>query len=330
MALSVDAADGGRRRAATALRPRGAHAAAVLVLLARGVGGLASPRDLRAGGARREAAARLGDSVLGPTVWSEFGQLGRETNAVNLGQGFPDWAPPQFVLDAGMQAMSRNCHQYTRTAGHPPLTAVLARRYSAHLGQPVDADAEIAVTVGASQALFLALQALVDPGEEVLLMEPAFDLYYGQIRCAGATAVGLPLDLDPVSGEWTLDIEVLRRKITPRTRALVLNSPHNPTGKVFSRAEMEAVAAVVREHPRLIVISDEVYKYTVHLEPHTHEHFAQLDGMFERTVTVSSAGARGSRGRGGEGEGAAARARALEAFVCRRGAGGLDLAIAPR
>ncbi|KAG8463765.1 hypothetical protein KFE25_004038 [Diacronema lutheri] len=258
------------------------------VALVQGVGGLASS-GAPVGHPRGQAAHRLAGADA-PTVWSEFGALARETGAVNLGQGFPDWAPPQFVLEAGMQAMSRNCHQYTRTAGHPPLTSVLARRYSAHLERQIDPTAEIAVTVGASQALFLTLQALVNPGDEVLVIEPTFDLYYGQIRVAGATAVGVPMDLDAASGEWHLDMARLDAAVTARTRVLILNSPHNPTGKVFSRDEMLALADFVRAHPRLLVISDEVYKYTVHGHGSSHVHFAALPAMYDRTVTVSSAG----------------------------------------
>lgn len=260
-------------------------------LLAGRVGGLASTPGASSSGARSQPAARIAGANA-PTVWSEFGALGRQTGAVNLGQGYPDWAPPQFVLQAGMQAMTRNCHQYTRTSGHPALTSVLARRYSSHLGREIDPETEIAITVGASQALFLTLQALVDPGDEVLVIEPAFDLYYGQIRVAGATAVGVPMSLDPESGEWHLDSQRLSDAITPRTRVLILNSPHNPTGKVFSRAEMLELAAIVRRHPDLIVLSDEVYKYTVHSDGATHIHFASLEGMYERTVTISSAGPR--------------------------------------
>lgn len=277
-------------RTAEGSAPRAGRALLALALLAREVGGLASVPGAPLSGARGQAASRLAGSDA-PTVWSEFGALGRQTGAVNLGQGYPDWAPPQFVLEAGMQSMTRNCHQYTRTAGHPALTSVLARRYSSHLGRDVCADSEIAITVGASQALFLTLQALVDPGDEVLVIEPAFDLYYGQIRVAGAKAVGVPMRLDEDSGEWHLDAAQLEAAITPRTRALVLNSPHNPTGKVFSRAEMLELAAVVSRWPQLVVISDEVYKYTVHGEGQAHVHFASLPGMFDRTVTVSSAGA---------------------------------------
>jgi kynurenine--oxoglutarate transaminase/cysteine-S-conjugate beta-lyase/glutamine--phenylpyruvate transaminase len=165
----------------------------------------------------------------------------------------------------------------------------------------VNPETEVAVTVGASQALFLALQTLLSPGDEVLLLEPFFDLYVGQIHLAGGKPSYVPLHPDGVGG-WNLDIKLLRSKITAKTRVLVLNSPHNPTGKVFTEQEMKDIAAVVREHPRLIVVSDEVYKYVIHSESAAaaggteplgnvgHVHFAKLDGMWDRTLTVSSAG----------------------------------------
>ena len=266
----------------------------------------------------RVTAARLDGTGL-PTVWSEFGELASSMpDAVNLGQGFPDWQPPAFVLEQAQEALATGFNQYTRPAGHPPLVEVLARRYSKHLGREIDPATEVAVTVGASQALYLTLQALVDPGDEVILLEPAFDLYYGQVKLAGGTAVPVPLKLgasdptaDPTAdstggglnstgggsehvvagrGEvFSLDIEALEASITPKSKVLVLNSPHNPTGKAFTSGEMEAIADVVRRHPQLLVISDEVYKYIVHSgEPHVH--FASFPGMFERTVTLSSAG----------------------------------------
>jgi len=190
-------------------------------------------------------------------------------------------------VEAAQAALRDGFHQYTRPAGHPALAQVLARRYSRHLHRDVAPMEEVAVTVGASQALYLTLQALLNPGEEVLLLEPAFDLYYGQIRLAGGVAVPVPLSVD--GAVWSLDIAALEASVTERTKLLVLNSPHNPTGKTFSADEMEAIAALVRRHPNLRVISDEVYKYTVYAgEPHTH--FAALPGMFDRTVTLSSAG----------------------------------------
>ena len=154
-------------------------------------------------------------------------------------------------------------------------------------------------------------QVLLQSDDEVLLLEPFFDLYLGQIRLAGGRPSFVPLTPRP-DGTWHLDMDLLRRAITPRTRVLVLNSPHNPTGKVFSRVEMEGIAALVRDHPRLVVISDEVYKYIIHAPPldndtaaaagggrpagggalgsEGHIHFAKLPGMWDRTLTVSSAG----------------------------------------
>jgi kynurenine--oxoglutarate transaminase/cysteine-S-conjugate beta-lyase/glutamine--phenylpyruvate transaminase len=243
----------------------------------------------------REATSPAADRIAasgGATVWSEFGALGAETGATNLGQGFPDWQPPDFVVDAGADTIREGkVHQYTRPAGHPPLVEVLAKRYSKHLGRDVDPLREVAVTVGASQALYLALQALLNPGDEVLLPEPAFDLYYGQVRLAGGTVRPVPLALDPEARTWHLDAAAIERAAaTGKPKVLLLNTPHNPTGTVFSEAELAAVAEVVRKHPNLYVISDEVYKYTVYAEGASHFHFASLPGMFDRTVTLSSAG----------------------------------------
>ena len=236
-----------------------------------------------------EPAKRLAGSGK-PTVWGEFGQLAASTGAVNLGQGFPDWQPPEFVVEEAQTALRTGYHQYTRPAGHPQLVEVLAQRYSKHLERPIDATTEVAITVGASQALYLTLQALIDPGDEVVLMEPAFDLYYGQVRIAGGTVVPVPLEVDESGRQWTLNANRLEAAVNEKTKVLVVNSPHNPTGKVFSADEMAQIADVVRRHPKMLVISDEVYKYTVYGDDANHQHFAALPGMYERTVTLSSAG----------------------------------------
>ena len=261
-------------------------------------------------------ASRLAGG-FGPTVWSEFGSLAMELgdSVVNLGQGFPDFAPPPFVRESARLAVESDCHQYTRPAGHPPLVEVLAQRYSKHLGRSVNAMQEVAVTVGCSQALYVTMQCLVSPGDEVVLLEPFFDLYIGQIRMAGGVPRYVPLLVSGRSegdqeegGEeeeeegddraadmrkgWRIDFETLEATVNERTRAIVLNSPHNPTGKVFSKADMERLAALVERWPEVTVVSDEVYKYTVHGESAVdgHCHFASLPGMFDRTLTLSSAG----------------------------------------
>jgi kynurenine--oxoglutarate transaminase/cysteine-S-conjugate beta-lyase/glutamine--phenylpyruvate transaminase len=257
-----------------------------------------------------QATERLGKT--GPTVWTEFGRLAQEHGiSSNLGQGFPDWTPPQFAVDSLVEAaLDVQNHQYTRTAGHPSLVKLLAKRYSIHLDRNVDAMKEVAVTVGASQALYLSLQTLVRPGDEVILFEPFFDLYVNQVKLAGGTPVFCPLTFVPyddsegavTGGDWVLDPELLKKKVSPHTKAIVLNSPHNPTGKIFTRREMEYIAeALELAGPDCVVLSDEVYKYIVHAPPKDpadlesslckgHIHFASLPGMWDRTITISSAG----------------------------------------
>ena len=288
-------------------------------------GGAVARRGVVSGG-EEEAAEDLVDFVpgsegqsalanrlaggFGPTVWSEFGALAMELgdSVVNLGQGFPDFAPPAFVREAARLAVESECHQYTRPAGHPPLVSLLAERYSKHLGRVVDAMREVAVTVGCSQALYVTMQCLVRPGDEVILLEPFFDLYIGQIRMAGGIPRYVPLSASTVGGHeddgsacggsedggggWQLNFDLLEATMSEKTRAIVLNSPHNPTGKVFSMADMERLAELVRRWPQVTVVSDEVYKYTVHGEGAVdgHCHFASLPGMFDRTLTLSSAG----------------------------------------
>ena len=264
-----------------------------------------------------EAIQRLG-SMTGPTVWSEFGRLSQENPSIaNLGQGFPDWLPPPFAVESLVSATidsTKSPHQYTRTAGHPNLVKQLARRYSQHFHHQIDAMNEVAVTVGASQALYLSLQTLIKPGDEVILFEPFFDLYVNQIKLAGGTPVFVPLTFVPYStdndvndvtgGKWILEPEKLSEKISSKTRAIILNSPHNPTGKVFTLSEMQDIASnVIKAGPQCVVISDEVYKYIIHSPPKDdeehmemskscpgHVHFASLPNMWDRTITVSSAG----------------------------------------
>jgi len=265
-----------------------------------------------------EAIQRLGLSA-GPTVWTEFNRLAQEYNPVNLGQGFPDWLPPKFAVDSLVEAVldsAQSPHQYTRSAGHPNLVNQLARRYSTHMKRKIDPMDEVAVTVGASQALYLSLQSLVQPGDEVILFEPFFDLYVNQVRLAGGTPVFVPLRFEPYNedsddndddieisgGEWKLDRDELMKVVSPRTKAIILNSPHNPTGKIFTKMEMEVIAeSLDLAGPDCVVLSDEVYKYIIHAPPKIknqgdsplcagHTHFASLPGMWDRTITISSAG----------------------------------------
>jgi kynurenine--oxoglutarate transaminase/cysteine-S-conjugate beta-lyase/glutamine--phenylpyruvate transaminase len=256
-------------------------------------------------GGAGQAIDRLGSSANSPTVWTEFSRIAQENKVVNLGQGFPDWLPPKFAIDSLVETAldsAQSPHQYTRPAGHPNLVRQLARRYSMHLRHEIDCMTEVAVTVGASQALYLSLQALINAGDEVILFEPYFDLYRNQVKLAGGKPVFVPLDYNSVNGEWILNAETLQQKINVKTKAIILNSPHNPTGKIFTRLEMESIAeALELANPDCVVLSDEVYKYIVHSPPKDrapeeslfcrgHVHFASLPGMWDRTITISSAG----------------------------------------
>ena len=182
--------------------------------------------------------ASVSAKPIAPSVWTVFGELAAKTGASNLGQGFPDWSPPQFMLDSLQQAVGSPYHQYTRPAGHPPLVELLAGRYSKHLNRAVDPLNEVAITVGASQALYLVLTLFLRPADEIVIFEPFFDLYLKQIKLTGATPKYVPLGGRSATPEdpWAIDIEALARAITPRTKILVLNSPHNPTGKVLGRS----------------------------------------------------------------------------------------------
>ena len=244
------------------------------------------------------------DDALQPkpaaTVWQVFGELAAKTNSINLGQGFPDWSPPDFVLDSLRGVVDTPYHQYTRPAGHPPLVELIGARYSKHFDRIIDPFNEVAITVGASQALYLSLMTLTKPGDEVVMFEPFFELYLKQLKLTAASPVFVPLGgpgRASADDPWGLDVDLLRKAITEKTKVLILNSPHNPTGKVFTLQELEAIAQVVRDNPQIIVLSDEVYKFSVYSalgkgdsSAEGHYHFARIKDMFDRTITLSSCG----------------------------------------
>lgn len=241
-----------------------------------------------------------------PTVWHEFSPLAVEHNAVNLGQGFPDWDPPAFAMEAMNKSIDpsfgRNANQYARSYAHMPLAKVLAEDYSERFGREINPATEIATAVGCTNALFCALQGMIDNGDEVILLEPAFDVYIAQTKMAKGTPKFVPLrtkedDNDSSSDSMTanekfvLDFDELENAISDKTKVLILNTPHNPTGKMFSMEEMEKIAAIIQRHPQVTVISDEVYEHIV-FDPESSPHIsiATLPGMYERTLTLSSSG----------------------------------------
>ncbi|NXX51485.1 KAT1 transaminase, partial [Tricholaema leucomelas] len=231
-------------------------------------------------------------------IWVEFVQLAATYSKVNLGQGFPDFPPPDFLKDAFVRAVSgqsQELHQYTRAFGHPPLVKVLAQFFGKLLGRDLDPMTNVMVTVGAYQALFCCFQAFVEEGDEVIIIEPFFDCYEPMVRMAGGTPVFVPLRLKaPEAGrlmssaDWGLDPAELASKFSERTKAIVLNSPNNPLGKVFGRRELEAVARLCVRHGALC-FSDEVYEWLVY-DGRQHLRVASLPGMWERTVTIGSSG----------------------------------------
>ena len=234
-----------------------------------------------------------------PTVWQEFSPLAVEHGAINLGQGFPDWEPPDFVIEAMSHSVDpkygRNANQYARSYAHMPLANVLAEEYSTRWDRAIDPATQIATASGVTNVLFCALQGLIQDGDEVLLLEPAFDIYSSQVQMAGGTCIYCPLRPDfskeNASQVFSLNMDELRSKINDKTKILILNTPHNPTGKMFSEEELQQIANIVLEYPNLIVVSDEVYEHIVFdrdNEPHLS--ISNIDGMFDRTLTMSSSG----------------------------------------
>lgn len=220
------------------------------------------------------------------TIFAETSALAARLGAVNLGQGFPDEDGPAAMLKTAQNAIADGVNQYPPGLGIAPLREAIAAQRSRHYGIDYDPDTEVLVTVGATEAIAAAVIGLVEPGSEVLLIEPFYDSYSPVIAMAGCHRVSVPLISD--AGGFAIDIDRLRRAVTPRTRALILNSPHNPTGMVASDAELAAIAAIAVEHD-LLVITDEVYEQLV-FDGHSHLPLAGYPGMSERTVTISSAG----------------------------------------
>eukprot|EP00557_Chaetoceros_sp_GSL56_P012980 CAMPEP_0176478604 /NCGR_PEP_ID=MMETSP0200_2-20121128/1274_1 /TAXON_ID=947934 /ORGANISM="Chaetoceros sp., Strain GSL56" /LENGTH=458 /DNA_ID=CAMNT_0017874551 /DNA_START=135 /DNA_END=1511 /DNA_ORIENTATION=- len=269
-----------------------------------------SPSSSAAAAFSFQVASRL-NGLDKPTVWHEFSPLASEYNAVNLGQGFPDWDPPSFAITSMNQSIDpsfqRNANQYARSYAHMPLATVLAEDYSSRFARDIDPATEVATAVGCTNALYCALQGMINPGEEVLLLEPAFDVYIAQTKMAGGVCKFVPLrsvnshdnndNNDDVKQKkmanqmFQLDMEELENAITDKTRVFILNSPHNPTGKMFTREEMLQMAEIMKRHPQVTIISDEVYEHIVFDEDKSpHISFATMPDMYDRTLTLSSSG----------------------------------------
>ena len=219
------------------------------------------------------------------TIFAEMTALAVATDAVNLGQGFPDTDGPPAMLESAREAIAQGLNQYSPGPGMPVLRRAVAADRERRFGLGYDPDSEVLVTVGATEAISATLLGLIEPGDEVLLIEPFYDSYAAAIALAGATRTSVPLVADGAG--WTVDTDALERAVGPRTRMLIVNSPHNPTGTVFDRATMVRIAEIATAHD-LLVLTDEVYEHLV-FDGGVHTPIATLPGMFERTVTVSSA-----------------------------------------
>jgi N-succinyldiaminopimelate aminotransferase len=219
------------------------------------------------------------------TVFAEMSALASRIGAVNLGQGFPDDDGPPAMLKAAENAIAEGINQYPPGPGIAPLREAIAAQRQRHFGIDYDPDTEVLVTVGATEGIAAAVIGLVEPGSEVLLIEPFYDSYSPVIAMAGAQRTAVPLVAD--GRGFALDTDALRRGVSPQTKALIVNSPHNPTGTVLSRQELEAIAEIAVAAD-LLVITDEVYEHLV-FDGQRHVPLATLPGMAERTVTISSA-----------------------------------------
>ncbi len=226
---------------------------------------------------------------FGTTVFSEFSALAAKHGAVNLGQGFPDFDGPDAVKEAAQRAIRDGVNQYAMSMGAKDLRAAIAEHSARFYGQTVDPDTMVTVTSGATEAIFDVLLGTVDPGDEVVAFEPFYDSYDANITFLGATARYVPLrPPDASHAQWWFDRDEVRAAFGPRTRLLILNSPHNPTGKVFTREELEFLGGLCAEHD-VKVLSDEVYEH-ITFAPAKHLRPATVPVLADRTLTVSSGG----------------------------------------
>ena len=220
----------------------------------------------------------------GTTIFTEMTNLANEYGAVNLGQGFPNFGAPDFVKEAARAAIAADINQYPPAIGRTRLRNALAAKYANHYGMEIDPASQIVAMHGATECLFATIQSLVDPGDEVIIFEPYFDTYVPCVEFAGGTPVFYTLE----PPDWTIDLDRLAALFSDKTKLILINTPHNPTGKVFGREELTLIADLCQKHD-VIALSDEVYEHIV-FDDAQHVPIATLDGMADRTVTISSIG----------------------------------------
>ncbi|CDO68688.1 hypothetical protein BN946_scf184652.g15 [Trametes cinnabarina] len=232
--------------------------------------------------------------ALAQDVWSIFNAANLPADCINLGQGYMNFAPPEWVKHAAEDALnSVATNHYSHPKGRLRLREAIKDHYSPQFGRDLNVDSEILVTSGANEGQYSVFVAFLEQGDEVIMFEPFFDQYLPSVTFNGGVPVYVPLhppkhEGSHSSSEWTIDFDELRRALTPRTKMIIVNTPHNPVGKVFTRQELEQIAAIAEEH-NLLVMSDEVYDSLV-FDDNEHVRIATLPGMWDRTVTVGSAG----------------------------------------
>ncbi|MDJ0337512.1 aminotransferase class I/II-fold pyridoxal phosphate-dependent enzyme [Cryobacterium sp. PH31-O1] len=238
-------------------------------------------------GAWRRTARGAGllaeDGSVAASIFAEMSALALRTSAINLGQGFPDEDGPALVLEAARQAISNGMNQYPPGRGQPVLLDAISRHQQRFYGLTVDPGSEILVTAGATEALAATILALLEPGDEVVTFEPFYDAYGGLIGLGGGIHRTVPLQ----APDFQPDLDALRAAVTDRTRLIIVNDPHNPTGAVFPLATLELIVELAHRHDAIIV-TDEVYEHLTFGAPHIP--IATLPGARERTVTISSGG----------------------------------------
>ncbi len=226
---------------------------------------------------------------VGTTIFTTMSALAQQHGAVNLGQGFPDFDCDPVLLESVNGAMRAGHNQYPMMSGVPLLREAVAAKLLALHGRQYNAETEITITAGATQAIFTALLAIVHPGDEVIVLEPCYDSYGPNIELAGGVVVRVPLSSGlAAGGGFRPDFERIAAAITPRTRALIVNTPHNPSATVWSAAEMQTLTELLRATP-VLLISDEVYEHMVYA-PNRHWSAAQFEGLAARAFIVSSFG----------------------------------------
>lgn len=221
---------------------------------------------------------------VGTTIFTVMSQLALEHKAVNLGQGFPDFETPQNLRDALIRAMNDGRNQYAPMSGIPKLREQIALQVNRLYGRHISADTEVTITSGGTEAIFAAIACAVHTGDEVIVLDPCYDCYEPAIALAGGRAVHIPLRLPDFSVDW----QRVRDEITPKTRMIMVNSPHNPSGAVFEESDLDALAEIATRHG-LLVISDEVYEHIIY-DGHAHLSMSRRPELAERSFVISSFG----------------------------------------